>query len=73
VRRRQRGACRQARRTGAACIALLLDNILPGLRDLPAELAEDAEMRAAVKTNVRWSMHQMLETPGQRPTSMRAR
>src|SRR4029079_10977045 len=31
----------------AARIALLLDNILPGLRDLPAELAEGAEMRAA--------------------------
>ena len=44
-------------------IALLLDNILPGLRDLPPELAPDAEMRAAVEANVRWSMHQLLETP----------
>ena len=46
-----------------ARIALLLDNILPGLRDLPPDLAPDAEMRAAVEANVRWSMHQLLETP----------
>ena len=46
-----------------ARIALLLDNILPGLRDLPSGLAPDAEMRAAVEANVRWSMHQLLETP----------
>jgi carbonic anhydrase len=46
-----------------ARIALLLDSILPGLRDLPPELAPDAEMRAAVEANVRWSMHQVLETP----------
>ena len=55
-----------AARDGArepARIALLLDNILPGLRDLPATLAEDAKMEAAVEANVRWSMHQLLETP----------
>ncbi|MCM3879507.1 MAG: carbonic anhydrase [Vicinamibacterales bacterium] len=46
-----------------ARIALLLDNILPGLRDLPPGLAPDMEMRAAVEANVRWSMHQLLETP----------
>ena len=46
-----------------ARIALLLENILPGLRDLPPELAGDAEMRAAVEANVRWSMHQLRETP----------
>jgi len=46
-----------------ARIALLLDNILPGLHDLPPELAPDAEMRTAVEANVRWSMHQILETP----------
>ena len=46
-----------------ARIALLLDSILPGLRDLPPGLAPDAEMRAAVEANVRWSMHQLLETP----------
>ena len=55
-----------AARDGArepARIALLLDNILPGLRDLRAPLAEDAKMDAAVEANVRWSMHQLLETP----------
>jgi len=44
-------------------IAVLLENILPGLGDLPPGLAPDAELRAAVETNVRWSMHQILETP----------
>jgi carbonic anhydrase len=44
-------------------IALLLDNILPGLRDLPPELAPDEKARAAVEANVRWSMHQLRETP----------
>jgi carbonic anhydrase len=44
-------------------IALLLDNILPGLRDLPPGLAPDEEARAAVEANVRWSMHQLLDTP----------
>ena len=44
-------------------IALLLDSILPGLRDIPPELAPEAEMRAAVEANVRWSMRQLLETP----------
>ena len=43
-------------------IALLLDNILPGLRDLP-ELAPDEQARAAVEANVRWSMRQLLDTP----------
>ena len=46
-----------------ARIATLLDNILPGLSDLPAGLAPDLEMDAAVEANVRWSMHQLLETP----------
>jgi carbonic anhydrase len=44
-------------------IALLLENIMPGLRDVPPGLTPDAEMRAAVEANVRWSMHQLLETP----------
>jgi len=47
----------------AARIALLLDNILPGLGDLPPGLSPDEEMRAGVEANVRWSMHQILETP----------
>ena len=44
-------------------IARLLENIMPGLQDLPPGLAPDAEMHAAVESNVRWSMHQVLETP----------
>jgi carbonic anhydrase len=47
-----------------ARIALLLDTILPGLRDLsPGLLSPDQERRAAVEANVRWSMHQILATP----------
>jgi carbonic anhydrase len=53
----RRGAQERAR------IALLLDNIVPGLRDLPTELEPALEMRLAVEANVRWSMHQILETP----------
>jgi carbonic anhydrase len=55
-----------AARTGAnepAHIALLLDNILPGLRDLPSDLAPDEEARAAVEANVRWSLQQLRSTP----------
>jgi carbonic anhydrase len=45
-------------------IALLMDNILPGLRDLPpSSSAPDRQLAAAVEANVRWSMHQILETP----------
>jgi carbonic anhydrase len=44
-------------------IAVLMENILPGLRSLPAGLAPGDERRTAVEANVRWSMHQVLETP----------
>jgi carbonic anhydrase len=45
-------------------IALLMENILPGLRDLPpASTAPGRQLSAAVEANVRWSMHQILETP----------
>ncbi|MBW8861836.1 MAG: carbonic anhydrase [Acidobacteria bacterium] len=44
-------------------IALLLDNIIPALRDLPANPVPEARMRAAVEANVRWSMHQIFDTP----------
>jgi carbonic anhydrase len=44
-------------------IALLLDNIIPALRDLPANPVPEARMRAAVEANVRWSMHQLFDTP----------
>jgi carbonic anhydrase len=44
-------------------IALLMENILPGLRDLPPASPSDRQLSAAVEANVRWSMHQILETP----------
>jgi carbonic anhydrase len=44
-------------------IARLLDNIYPGLAELPAELSAEQRLEAAVEANVRWSMKQILETP----------
>jgi carbonic anhydrase len=44
-------------------ITLLLNNILPGLRNISAQLAPQVQLTAAVEANVRWSMHQLLETP----------
>ena len=46
-----------------ARIALLVDGILPGLRDIDAALAPQVQLDAAVEANVRWSMHQLLATP----------
>ena len=46
-----------------AYISRLLDDILPGLRDLPHASSPQQQMRLAVEANVRWSMHQILETP----------
>jgi carbonic anhydrase len=44
-------------------IARLLRNILPGLRSISAKLSPRDRLDAAVEANVRWSMHQLLETP----------
>jgi carbonic anhydrase len=44
-------------------IALLLNNILPGLQDINVELEPQVQLAAAVEANVRWSMQQLLETP----------
>jgi carbonic anhydrase len=44
-------------------IALLLENILPALRDIGSESTPEAQLNAAVEANVRRSMHQVLETP----------
>ena len=46
-----------------ARIAMLLDRILPGLESIDANLPDEAKMHAAVEANVRWSMHQILDTP----------
>src|SRR5262245_6035574 len=50
-------------------IARLLENILPGLTDVAAELPPDTQLATAVEANVRWSMHQVLETPEARVRS----
>lgn len=44
-------------------IAVLLESILPGLRDISADLPPQAQLHAAVEANVRWTMQQVLETP----------
>lgn len=44
-------------------IALLLDWIVPGLGAIDPSLPQDAQMAAGVEANVRWSIHQMLDTP----------
>jgi carbonic anhydrase len=46
-----------------ARIELLMRNILPGLKDIGPEMAPQDQLDAAVEANVRWSMHQLLETP----------
>jgi len=53
----------RTRSSELARIKLLLDNILPGLRDLPPTRNPVQEMHAAVEANVRWSIHQLLDTP----------
>jgi len=47
----------------SARIALLLENVVPGLRDINLELSQEAQLQAAVEANVRWSMDQLLATP----------
>jgi carbonic anhydrase len=44
-------------------IESLLQNILPGLDGVDPALAPDAQLRAAVEANVRWTMRQILDTP----------
>jgi carbonic anhydrase len=44
-------------------IAVLLDNIIPALRNLPPSPTPEGRLRAAVEANVRWSMHQIFDTP----------
>ena len=43
-------------------IQILVDNMLPGLSSLSAELSEEAQLADAVEANVRWSMHQLAES-----------
>ncbi len=46
-----------------ARIARLLENITPGVRDVPSGLDPQAAMSAGVDANVRWAMRQLLEIP----------
>jgi carbonic anhydrase len=46
-----------------AYITLLLQGILPGLPNLDATLTKEEQIAVAVEANVRWSMHQLLDTP----------
>jgi len=43
-------------------IQVLIDNILPGLPDADGRLPKDKLLARAVEANVRWSIHQLLET-----------
>ena len=49
--------------TERARIARLLTNILPGLPELDPSQTAESQLSAAVEANVRWSMHQLLDTP----------
>ena len=44
-------------------IARLLENIAPGLRHINVAAPPEVQLQTAVEANVRWSMHQLLETP----------
>ncbi len=46
-----------------ARIQLLVDNILPGLPELDPQASPQQQLAQAVEANVRWSMHQVMETP----------
>jgi carbonic anhydrase len=44
-------------------IEALLQNIVPGLEGIDPSLPPEAQLRAGVEANVRWTMRQILETP----------
>ena len=44
-------------------IQVLLDSIKPGLEALPPDAPPEDLLRMGVEANVRWSMHQLLDTP----------
>lgn len=44
-------------------IERLLDNITPGLDDIRPDASAEDQLEAGVEANVRWSMHQIMETP----------
>jgi carbonic anhydrase len=44
-------------------IQILVNNILPGLPEFGAQSSQGDRLASAIEANVRWSMHQLLETP----------
>jgi carbonic anhydrase len=44
-------------------IQILIENIIPGLPEFGGQLSEAEKLASAIEANVRWSMHQILETP----------
>jgi carbonic anhydrase len=44
-------------------IQILVDSIVPGLPPLDYKMTEDERLSRAVEANVRWTMHQIMETP----------
>jgi len=44
-------------------IETLLHNILPGLAEIDPQLSPRQRIKRAVEANVRWSMHQIIESP----------
>jgi len=44
-------------------IQILVNNILPGLPEFDAQTSQEEKLASAIEANVRWSMHQLLETP----------
>jgi carbonic anhydrase len=54
-------------------IALLLQDVLPGLADVDPLLAPQQQLECAVEANVRWSVRQILESPEGRARSAEGR
>lgn len=44
-------------------IQILVDSIVPGLPPVDHKMNEDERLARAVEANVRWTMHQIMETP----------
>lgn len=63
-----------ARREHLSRIQNLVDCIVPGLKEIDSQLSEQQQLSKAVEANVRWSIHQILETTeGQNATKAGAR
>jgi carbonic anhydrase len=54
-------------------IQLLVECVLPGLRDLDPQLTPEAMLAQAVDANVRWTMRQILESPEGRERQVEGR